>query len=103
MSNYQLYDFVKDINFHIKNKITIELTSKSEAFITYLFKLKIFQLKNKIKKDHPLFKEQYFLLVMYSTLYVSKKREYEEFKFDNVEIIGGIKMLRKKKLKKLFN
>jgi len=43
------------------------------------------------------------LLVMYSTLYVSKKNEREEFKFDNVEIIGGIKMLRKKKLKKIFN
>ena len=103
MSNYQLYDFIKDIDFHIKNKNPIELSSKSDVFITYLFQLKTFQLKNKIKKDHPLFKEQYFLLVMYSTLYVSKKNEREEFKFDNVEIIGGIKMLRKKKLKKIFN
>ena len=103
MSNYQIYDFIKDINFHIKNKNKIDLSSKSEAFITYLFQLKIFQLKNKIKKDHPLFNETYFLLVMYSTLYISKKCEYEEFKFDSVEIIGGIKMLRKKKLKKIFN
>lgn len=103
MSNYQIYDFIKDIDFHIKNKSPIELSSKSDAFITYLFQLKTFQLKNKIKKDHPLFKEQYFLLVMYSTLYVSKKNEFEEFKFNNVEVVGGIKMLRKKKLKKLFN
>jgi len=103
MSNYQLYDFIKDVDFHIKNKSPIELSLKSEAFITYLFQLKIFQMKNKIKKDHPLFKEKYFLLVMYSTLYISKKNENEEFKFNNVEVIGGIKMLRKKKLKKIFN
>lgn len=103
MSTYQLYDFIKDIDFHINKKNPIELSSKSEAFKSYLFKLKDFQVKNKIKKNHPLFQEQYFLLVMYNVLYVAKKSENDDFKFDYIDIIGGLKMLRQKKLEKIFN
>ena len=38
-SNYQSYDFIKDINFHIKNKNCIDLSTKSEAFKMFFFKL----------------------------------------------------------------
>lgn len=102
ISTYQIYDFIKDINFHIKNKNPINLDAKSEVFKIFLFKLKLFQLTDKIKKDHPLFKEDYFLFILYSTLYVAKRIDDESFKFDYVEVINGIRIIRKMKLKKLF-
>ena len=103
MSTYQTYDFIKDINFHIKNKNPINLETKSEIFKAFLFKLKLFQLHDRIKKDHPIFKETYFLFILYSTLYVAKRFDDDLFKFDYVEIINGIRVIRKLKLKKLFN
>jgi hypothetical protein len=103
MSTYQSYDFVKDINFHIKNKNPIDLKSKSEIFKMYLFKLKTFQLNDRIKKDHPIFNESYFLFILYNTLYVAKKIDTDTLKFDYVEVLNGIRIIRKMKLKKLFN
>ena len=102
MSTYQTYDFIKDINFHIKNKNPIDLKSKSEIFKSFLFRLKLFQLNNKIKKEHPLFNEDYFLFILSNTVYVAKKLDNESLKFDYVEIINGLKIIRKMKLKKLF-
>jgi len=102
MSTYQSYDFVKDINFHIRNKNPIDLKTKSEIFKSYLFKLKTFQLNERIKQDHPLFQESYFLFILYNTVYVAKKIEGDSFIFDYVEILNGIKIIRKMKLKKLY-
>lgn len=102
MSTYQTYDFIKDVNFHIKNKNPINLNSKSEIFKTFLFKLKLFQLPERIKKDHPLFDEDYFLFILYNVVYVAKKLDNDPLTFDYVEIINGIKIIRKMKLKKLF-
>jgi hypothetical protein len=101
-STYQIYDFIKDINFHINNKNPIDLTTKSEIFKSYLFKLKIFQLTDKIKKDHPLFQEDYFIFILYGAIYVAKKLDVELLKFDYVEILNGLKIIRKMKFKKLF-
>jgi len=103
MSTYQSYDFLKDINFHIKNKNPINLNTKSEIFTSFLFKLKHFQLPDRIKKDHPLFNEDYFLFSIYTTVYVAKKIQNEPLKFDYVEILNGIRVIRKNKLKKLFH
>ena len=102
MSNYQTYDFIKDVNFHIKNKNPINLTSKSEIFKNFLFKLKLFQLPGKIKRNHPLFNEDYFLFILYNSVFIAKKIENDPLKFDYVEIINGLKIIRKMKLKKLF-
>ena len=102
MSTYQIYDFIKDINFHIRNKNPIDLKSKSEIFKTFLFKLKTFQLPEKIKKDHPLFNEDYFLFVLYNSVFVAKKLDNESLKFDYIEVLNGLKVIRKMKLKKLF-
>lgn len=102
MSNYQIYDFIKDVNFHINKKNPINLTTKSEAFKNYFFKLKIFQLTDKINRSHPLFNEDYFVIVLYSTVYVAKKLENEPLKFDYVEVLDCLKIIRKMKLKKLF-
>ena len=101
MSTYQSYDFIKDINFHIKNQTPIDLTTKSEIFKTYLFKLKLFQLNNRIKKDHPLFQEDYFLFIKYTTVAVAKKMD--DAKIQYVEILNGVKIIRKAKLKKIFH
>lgn len=103
MTTYQAYDFIKDINFHIRNKNPIDLKSKSEIFKAYLFKLKIFQLPEKIKKDHPLFNEDYFLFILYNTVFVAKKLDDESLKFDYIEVLNGLKVIRKMKLKKLFH
>ena len=103
MSTYQIYDFVKDVNYHIKNKKPIDLKTKSDIFKTILFKLKMFQLTDKIKRGHPLFNEDYFLFILYNTVYVAKKLDNEIPKFDYIEIIDGLKTIRKMKLKKLFN
>lgn len=104
MSTYQTYDFIKDVNFHIQNKTPIDLSSKSEIFKIYLFKLKMFQLTDRIKKDHPLFKEKYFLFVLSNTLHIAKKIDNNDdtFKFDYIEILDGLRTIRKMKLKKLF-
>ena len=102
MSTYQTYDFIKDVNFHIKNKNPIDLKSKSDIFKLFLFKLKLFQLPNRIKKDHPLFNEEYFLFILYNTVYVAKKLDNEPLTFDYIEILNGIKIIRQMKLKKLF-
>ena len=104
MSTYQIYDFVKDINFHIKNKNPINLGTKSLIFKTYLFKLKIFYFTDRIKKDHPIFKEDYFLFMLNNTVYVAKRmgKNPEALNFDYVEVLNGLKTIRKMKLKKLF-
>jgi len=102
MSTYQAYDFIKDVVFHIKNKNPIDLKSKSEIFKTFLFKLKLFQFTDRIKRDHPIFKEDYFLFILNNTVYIAKKLENEPLKFDYVEILNGIKIIRKMKLQKLF-
>jgi hypothetical protein len=102
VTTYQIYDFIKDINFHINKKNPIDLTTKSEAFKTYLFKLKIFTLSDKIKRSHPIFNEDYFIFVLYNVVYVAKKIENEPLKFDYVEVLSCLKVIRKMKLKKLF-
>lgn len=102
MSTYQTYDFLRDINFHIKNKNPIDLTSKSEIFKIYLFKLKIFHLTDKIKRNHPIFHEDYFLFSLANVVYVAKKIENDPLKFDYIEILDGLRTIRKMKLKKLF-
>lgn len=103
MSTYQIYDFVKDVNYHIKNKKSIDLKTKSDIFKSFLFKLKMFQLTDKIKRGHPLFNEDYFLFILYNTVYVAKKLDNETPKFDYIEVIDGLRVIRKMKLKKLFN
>lgn len=103
ISTYQVYDFVKDINFHIDRKIPIVLSLKSDTFKTFLFKLKIFPITNKIKKSDPLFKEDYFIIIIYSVAYVAKRIESDEPKFDYVEIKDGLKIIRLAKMKKIFN
>jgi len=103
MSTYQTYDFIRDINFHIKNKNPVDLSTKSKIFKIFLFKLKLFQLNDRIKKDHPIFNEDYFLFILNNIVYVAKKFDGEQLKFDYVEIINGLKVIRKMKLKKLFN
>lgn len=100
MSTYQSYDFVKDINFHFSRQFTIDLSTKSEIFKQYLFKLKLFQLNERINKNHPLFQEDYFLYVMFNKVYIAKK--VGENAFDHIEILNGIKTIRRMKLKKLF-
>lgn len=102
MSTYQSYDFLKDINFHIKNKNPIDLSTKSDIFKNYLFKLKIFHFTDKIKRGHPIFNEDYFLFVLTHTVYVAKKIENDPLKFDYIEILDGLRTIRKMKLKKLF-
>jgi hypothetical protein len=102
MTTYQLYDFIKDINFHIKNKSPINLDSKSNIFKSYLFELRIYNIDNKIKRNHPIFKEEYFLFVLYNVAYVAKKINNDPLKFDYVEILNGLKSIRKIKLKKIF-
>lgn len=103
MSEYQIYDFLKDINFHIKNKNPIDLKSKSEIFKLFLFKLKNFQLTNRIKRDDPIFNEDYFIFILNNTVYVAKKIDNgPPIKFDYVEILNGIRIIRKMKLKKLY-
>jgi hypothetical protein len=101
MSTYQSYDFVKDINYNFSRQLPLNLNSKSEIFKQYLFKLKIFQLNNKITKDHQLFQEEYFIFVMFNKVYLAKKLSSESF--DHIEILNGIRIIRKMKLKKLFN
>jgi hypothetical protein len=101
MSTYQSYDFVKDINYNFSRQLPLNLSSKSEIFKQYLFKLKIFQLNNKINKDHPLFQEEFFIFTMFNKVYLAKKLSLESF--DHIEILNGIKIIRKMKLKKLFN
>lgn len=102
-STYQVYDFIKDINFHISRKNPIILSSKSEAFKTFLFKLKIFPITNKIKKSDPLFEEDYFIIIMYGVAYVAKRIDSDEPKFDYVEIKDGLKIIRLAKMNKIFN
>lgn len=67
----------------------------------------MFCFRDRIKKDHPIFKEEYFLFMLNSNVYVAKKIEDknlpESLKFDYVEILNGLKIIRKMKLKKLFN
>ena len=102
MSSYQSYDFIKDIDTHINNKISIDLSTKSDIFKAYLFKLKLFQLNNRIKKDHPIFDETYFLFTKYNLVYVAKRMIGDTLKFDYIEIINAMKIIRKMKLKKIF-
>jgi hypothetical protein len=100
---YQIYDFKKDIDFHIDKKIQIDLKTKSEAFKTFLFKLKHFNIINKIKESHPVFKEDYFLCTLYGDrVYVAKKinNSNEPFKFDSIEVLNGLREIRKLKLRK---
>ena len=102
MSTYQIYDFLKDINFHIEKKNPINLDTKSDIFKTYLFKLKIFQINGKIKKSETIFEEDYFIFSLYNSVYVAKRLKSETLKFDYIEIVDGLKILRQMKLKKIF-
>jgi len=102
MSTYQIYDFIKDIDFHIKKKTPINLEKKSKIFKSYLFELKMFHFTNKIEKTHPVFNQDYFLFILNNVAHVAKKIDGEELKFDYVEILDGLKTIRKLKLKKLF-
>ena len=100
MSTYQSYDFVKDINFHFSKFVPINLTNKSEIFKQYLFKLKLFQLNERITKTHPLFEEEFFLFIRFNRVYIAKKLDDETFQ--QMEVLNGIRIIRKMKLKKLF-
>ena len=103
MSTYQPYDFIKDINFHFSKQLPLDLSTKSEIFKIYLFKLKIFQLYDRIKEDHPLFREEYLIFTHYNKVYIAKKIKNDPIpQFDYLEILNGIKAIRKMKLKKLF-
>jgi hypothetical protein len=102
MSTYQIYDFIKDIDLHIKNKNPINLKNKSEVFKKFLFQMKLFQLTDKIKRSHPLFKEKYFLFILYNIVYIAKKIKNNPLTFDYVEITNGLKIIRKIKLKKIY-
>jgi hypothetical protein len=101
MYSYQSYDFKKDIDFHIDRNAPIYLDDKSDIFKVFLFKLKIFQLNDKIKNNHPMFNEEYFLFIMGNKVNVAKKMK-GELNFDHIEIINGIKIIRKMKLMRLF-
>jgi len=104
-STYQIYDFVKDINYHVDNKIPIDLKNKSEIFKNYLFKLKHYHFTNKIKRNHPLFKQDYFLYTLYGQVFVAKRfknNPNSPLKFDSVEILKGLKIIRRLKLEKIF-
>lgn len=102
MSTYQTYDFLNDINTHIDNKTEINLQYKSDIFKKYLFNLKLFQLSSKIKKNHPVFKEDFFLFILQNTLYVAKRINNESLQFDYIDIVDGIKLIRKMKLNKIY-
>lgn len=102
MSTYQIYDFIKDIDYHIKNEVSIDLKLKSKIFRYFLFKLKLFQFTTKINRSHPLFNEEYFLFILNNNVYVAKKYDNEPLLFNYVEIINGIKIIRNMKLKKIF-
>jgi len=98
---YQSYDFKKEIDIHIDKKIPIELKDKSFTFKNYLFKLLIFQLEDKITKSHKLFEEDYFMFIKSNVVFVAKKIGKE--RFDYIEILDGLKFVRKLKLDQLFN
>ena len=100
MSTYQSYDFVKDVNFHLSKNLPINLSTKSDIFKIYLFKLKMFQLNERIKENHPLFEENYFLFSRFNKVFIAKKLENDQF--HHIEILDGIKTIRKMKLKKLY-
>jgi len=72
-SSYQTYDFMKDVDYHIKTQTPIDLKDKSEIFKTYLFKLKLYQLNKRIKKNDPMFDELYCLVLKDTKAYVAKK------------------------------
>jgi hypothetical protein len=97
---YQTYDFKKEVDTHIDKKILIELKSKSAAFKNYLSKLKIFQLDERITKSHDLFQEVYFIFIKSSAVFVAK--QIGEERFDHIEVVGGLKFVRKLKLNKIF-
>jgi len=98
---YQSYDFKKEIDTHIDKKIPIELKDKSSTFKKYLFKLPIFQLEKKINKSHKLFDEDYFMIIKSNVVFVAKKIGKE--RFDYIEIVDGLKFIRKLKLNQIFN
>ena len=98
---YQSYDFKKEIDIYIDKKILIELKDKSSTFKNYLFKLLIFQLEDKITKSHKLFEEDYFMFIKSNVVFVAKKIGKE--RFDYIEILDGLKFVRKLKLDQLFN
>lgn len=97
---YQIYDFKKEIDLHLRKRIPIVIEEKSESFKNILFRLKFFQLNQKITKSHELFREEYFLFHKNSIVYVAKKIADE--KFDYIEIKDGLRHLRLLKLKKIF-
>jgi len=98
---YQSYDFKKEIDIHIDKKIPILLKDKSKTFKNYLFKLPIFQLETRITKSHKLFEEDYFMFIKSNVVFVAKKIGIE--RFDYIEILDGLKFVRKLKLNQLFN
>jgi hypothetical protein len=97
---YQLYDFKQELDIHIDKKIPITLKDKNSTFIKYLFKLNIFKLDKRITKSHELFQEDYFLFIKSNIIFIAKK--IGEERFDNIEVLDGLKTLRKLKLKQLF-
>ena len=97
---YQSYDFKKEVDNHIDRKIPIKLEEKSKNFKKYLFQLKIFQLEKRITKSHELFGEEYFMFIKSNAVFVAKKIAKE--RFEHIEIIDGLKVIRKMKLKQLF-
>lgn len=119
-SSYQTYDFMKDVDYHIKTQTPIDLKDKSEIFKTYLFKLKLYQLNKRIKKNDPMFDELYCLVLKDTKAYVAKKivnttasiklpknmlsiiLDDNPPKFQYVEILDAIKIIRKRKLNKIF-
>ena len=98
---YQSYDFKKEVDTHIDKKIPIELKDKSKQFIKYIFKLPIFQLEKKITKSHRLFEKDYFIFIKSNAVFVAKKIGKE--RFDYIEILDGLKFVRKLKLNQIFN
>jgi len=97
---YQSYDFKKEVDTHIDKKIPIELKDKSVQFANYLFKLPIFQLEKKITKSHRLFDEDYFMFIKSNDVFVAKKIGKE--RFDYIEILDGLRFVRKLKLNQIF-
>lgn len=102
-STYQIYDFIKDVDFHISKKTPIVLSLKSEAFKFFLFNLKMFSITNKIKKNDPIFNEKYFIFIKYGIVYIAKRLTIDDLLFDYVEIKDGLKIIRYMKMKKIFN
>lgn len=101
LSSYQIYDFKKDIDYHISFNIPINLDFKNDIFKDLLFKLKIFDVGDKIKIDHPMFNEEYFIFILGCKTCVAKKLN-GDYNFDHIEIKNGLNHIRRIKLENLL-